>query len=142
MKVAVSACLLGQNCKYNGGNNDSPSVRAFLAGKDVVAICPEILVMPAPRPPVELRNGRAFDCHGQDVDAVHREGVRRAIQQIEAEGVDLVILKSRSPTCGVHEIYDGTFTGKKIPGEGLLAAELRKRGYRVIDESEIGKFIS
>lgn len=142
MKVVVSACLLGQNCKYNGGNNDSPSVRAFLAGKDVVAICPEILVMPAPRPPVELRNGRAFDCHGQDVDAVYREGVRRAIRQIEAEGVDLVILKARSPTCGVHEIYDGTFTGKKIPGEGLLAAELRKRGYRVIDESEIGKFRS
>lgn len=139
MKVAVSACLLGQNCKYNGGNNDSPAVRAFLSGKEVVAICPEILVMPAPRPPVELRNGRAFDCHGQDVDAVYREGVRRAIRQIEAEGVDLVILKARSPTCGVHEIYDGTFTGRKIPGEGLLAAELRKRGYRVIDESEIRK---
>ncbi len=138
MKVAVSACLLGRNCKYNGGNNDSPAVRAFLAGKEVVPVCPEILVMPAPRPPVELQNGKAIDCRGQDVDALYREGVRQTVARIEAENVDLVILKARSPTCGVHEIYDGTFTGKRIPGEGLLAGELRKRGYRVIDESEIG----
>lgn len=135
MKVAVSACLLGRNCKYNGGHNFCGEVAAFLEGKEVLPICPEILVMPAPRAPVELRGGRAVDEEGRDVDALYRCGVARTLEAVEAFLPDLVILKARSPTCSVREIYDGTFQGRLIAGSGLLAAALIRRGFRVEDEN-------
>jgi len=136
MRVAVSACLLGRNCKYDGGNNSHEGVVDFLEDKEILPVCPEILVMPAPRPPVELREGRAVDEAGRDVDARYREGVARTLAEIERFSPDLVILKARSPTCGAHEIYDGSFSRKKIPGSGLLARILLARGYRVVDEEE------
>lgn len=137
MRVAVSACLLGRNCKYDGGNNFRAEVADFLKDKEILPVCPEIFVMPAPRPPVELREGRAVDERGRDVDALYRRGVSRTLVEIECFSPELVILKARSPTCGVREIYDGTFSHKKIPGSGLLASALLERGYRVIDEEEL-----
>lgn len=142
MTIVVSACLLGKNCKYNGGNNYSQQVIDFLQGKDVIAICPELLAgMPAPRPPVELVQGRAVNNQGVDVDAAYRRGVQAAMEQIKGQDIALAILKSRSPTCGVRQIYDGTFSKKLIDGSGLFAEALLQEGYTVIEEEGLENFL-
>lgn len=138
MKILVSACLLGDNCKYNGGNNFSEKTAAFVRGKDVIKICPELLAgMGAPRPPVELADGRLIDHGGRDVDAAYRAGVAEAMRRIAGEEIELVILQSRSPTCGVKQVYDGTFSGKLIDGRGLFADALVRAGYRVVDVEDL-----
>ena len=81
--VLVSACLLGQNVKYNGGNNHNAAVHAFLRGKQIILVCPEVLSgMPVPRPPVELCKGRVINKKGMDLTAIYQKGVDRVIQQI------------------------------------------------------------
>ena len=139
MKILVSACLLGRNCKYDGGNNQNEAVLSFLSGHEVIPICPEILILPAPRPPVEILNDRVVTEAGEDLTTLFRGGVALAVSKIP-DDIDLAILKARSPTCGSKEIYDGTFSHKRIPGEGLLAQELLKRGIRVIDEEDVVQF--
>ncbi|MDD3920238.1 MAG: DUF523 domain-containing protein [Eubacteriales bacterium] len=137
MKVLVSACLLGVNCKYNGKNNDNPRVAAFLADKEVVAICPEMLAgLGTPRNCAEIVNGRVTDNQGNDVDEAFRKGVALALEKIKGEPIALAILQSRSPTCGVRQIYDGSFSGKLVPGQGLFARELIRKGIRVMDAEE------
>ena len=89
-----------------------------------------------PRNCVEIQNGKIIDITGKDVDDEYRKGVELALEMIKDQKIDLVILQSRSPTCGVHQIYDGTFSGKLIDGQGLFAKELIKRGYKVIDAEE------
>ncbi len=138
MKILVSACLLGRNCKYNGGNNRSEKVLRFLEGKEILPVCPEVAAgMPVPRPPVEIRNGKIISIEGKDLDERYRQGVTRTLEAVNLKEIELAILKAKSPTCGVHEIYDGTFTGQKIQGQGLLAAALTEAGVHVIDETDL-----
>lgn len=138
MVVVVSACLLGRNCKYSGGNNYNAKVASFVEGKTVIEICPEISAgMPIPRPPVELVGGVAMDINGKNVDEQYRRGVECTLEQLHGKEVDCVILQSRSPTCGVKQIYDGSFRGTLIEGRGLLAEALIDNGYRVIDVEDL-----
>ncbi len=138
MKVLVSACLLGENCKYNGGNNFDPVVVDWLQDHEVVPVCPEVLAgMPVPRVPVELRGGRAVNKEGADVDVAYRAGAAQAVRRAKSEHIELAVLKSRSPTCGVRQIYDGTFSGTLIDGQGLLAQALQENGFRVIDAEDL-----
>lgn len=138
MKVLVSACLVGRDCKYNGGNNYSEKVMEFLKDKEVIEVCPEVLAgMPCPRPRVEILNGRLIDEFGNDVDEKYRNGVAKVLKQIEGQDIDLAILQSRSPTCGVKQIYDGTFSGKLLDGQGALAEALVKAGYHVMDLEDL-----
>lgn len=138
MRIAVSACLLGENCKYSGGNNRNQRVIDFVRGHEVIPVCPELAAgMPAPRPPVELKNGRAVQQSGADVDEIYREGVRRTMAQLAETPVALAILQPRSPTCGVRRVYDGSFTGRLIPGEGLLARALREAGIPTAEPDDL-----
>lgn len=138
MKILVSACLIGENCKYNGKNNYNPRVAQYLAGKEYLAVCPETLGgLGVPRNPAELVNGRAIDDHGNDVDERFRAGVAEALRRIEGEDIELAILQSRSPTCGVRQIYDGSFSKRLIDGQGMLAAALKERGIRLVDAEEV-----
>lgn len=138
MKVLVSACITGVNCKYNGKNNVNIRAINFLKDKDVISICPEVLAgMKIPRSCAEIVNGRVVDENGNDVSSEYDKAVQIALSKIQNENIDLVILQSRSPTCGVNQIYDGSFTGKLISGMGLFAKELKQRGYKVIDVEEI-----
>ncbi len=137
MKVLVSACILGCNCKYNGGNNLNPNAIDYLEGKEVIKVCPEVLAgMSTPRTPVEIVNNRVVDRDGRDVHAEYEEGVKIALEKIKYENIDLAILQSRSPTCGVNQIYDGTFTSKLIKGSGLFARALIQDGLRVVDSED------
>ena len=138
MKILVSACLLGENCKYNGGNNLNAAVTEFVKGHEVVPICPEMMAgLGCPRTPVEIVKGIVTDRNGNVVDAPLREAVARALEQIRDQGVDCAVLQSRSPTCGVNQIYDGTFTGTRISGSGIFAQALKDSGYRVIDAEDL-----
>jgi len=137
VKVLVSACVLGHNCKYNGGNNLNQKVVEFLHDQEVIEICPELLAgMSVPRACAEIVNGRVMDSNGHDVDEDYRRSVVLALEQIKDQKIDLVILQSRSPTCGVKHIYDGSFTGSIIKGQGLFAKALIQAGYKVMDSEE------
>ncbi len=138
MKVLVSACLLGKNCKYNGGNNYSEKVAAFVSGKEVIEVCPEVQSgMSIPRTPIEIVKGVVLDRDGNNVDAALRRAVEQILQDIAEEEIECVVLKSRSPTCGVKQVYDGTFSGKLVDGSGILAQALMNAGYRVIDAEDL-----
>lgn len=137
MKVLVSACIMGENCKYNGKNNYNPRVCAFLADKETIMICPEILAgLGTPRNPAEIVNGKVVDNKGKDVNKEYRNGVALALERIKNEQIDFAVLQSRSPTCGVHQIYDGSFSGTLVPGQGLFARELIEKGFKVLDSSD------
>ncbi len=137
MKIVVSACLLGENCKYNGGNNFSPAVMEFIKGREVIPVCPERLAgLGVPREPIEIVNGVVCRQDGTSVDAVLRQAVNEIIAQLEGQDIECVILKSRSPTCGVKQVHDGTFTGTLVYGMGVLAAALKEKGYHVIDAED------
>ena len=138
MKVLVSACIMGVNCKYNGKNNENIAAMNFLKDKEVISICPEVLAgMKIPRSCAEIVDGRVVDENGNDVSLEYDKAVAVALSKIQNEEIDLVILQSRSPTCGVNQIYDGSFTGKLIPGMGLFAKALKHRVYNVsyVEES-------
>ncbi|MFR8011454.1 MAG: DUF523 domain-containing protein [Clostridia bacterium] len=137
MKIVVSACLLGEACKYNGGSNLDEKLAERLSGEEVLPICPEVLAGAGiPRKCVELVDGRAVNSDGEDVDDLYRTGAQKALDQLLAFGAQCAVLKSRSPTCGVCEIYDGTFTGCLIPGSGIFAQMIRDAGIHVIDSDQ------
>jgi len=138
MKILVSACLLGENCKYNGGNNYCPRVAAFLEGHEVIPVCPEREAgLGCPRVPMELVRGVLINKEGTVVDTQVRAAVQNILRRLDGETVDCAVLKSRSPTCGVRQVYDGTFTGTLVPGAGVLTQALTAAGIRVIDSEEV-----
>ncbi len=138
MKIMVSACLLGKNCKYNGGNNLSEKVMKFIEGHEVFPVCPEVMGgLPTPRVPSEIVNGVVMMADGCNVDKEFREGAQIGLELAKENKVDLVILQSRSPSCGVKQIYDGTFSGKKIEGQGIFAKLLTENGFRIVDVEDL-----
>ena len=137
MKIMVSACLLGENCKYSGGNNRNEKVLAYVAGHEVIPVCPEVMGgLPTPRVPAEIVNGIVINREGVNVDREYRLGAQTALEIAQREKIDLAILQPRSPSCGVKEIYDGTFSGKRIPGQGVTARLLSDNGFAVMDAEE------
>ena len=142
MKILVSACLLGENCKYNGGNNYNPAVAEFVKDKEVLSICPEMMAgMGCPRTPIEIIDGVLMDRSGNNVDAAMREAVAQAMEMIRKEDIQCAVLQSRSPTCGVNQIYDGSFSGKLIDGSGVFVQALKDAGYQVIDAEDVEKYL-
>ena len=138
MTILVSACLLGENCKYNGGNNRNERVLRYVAGHEVIPVCPEMLGgLPCPRKPVEWVGDRVLTKDGDDCTEAFRLGVQRAMDIIANKQIDLAILQSRSPTCGVKQIYDGTFSGKRINGMGALARALAASGIPLMDAEDV-----
>ncbi len=134
MKIVVSACLLGRNCKYNGGNNRNERVIEYVRGKDVIEVCPEVLAgLGTPRVPIEIVDGVIMSRDGRCVDPLLREAIARILDELKGEDIECAILKSRSPTCGVKQVYDGTFSGVLVDGMGALAEAMRDAGYKVID---------
>lgn len=142
MKVIVSACLLGENCKYDGGNNYTPAVTEFLKGKEVIPVCPEMLAgLGCPRTPIEIVNGVVMDRNGNSVDGAIRGAVAQLMEMLKKEEIQCAILQSRSPTCGVNQIYDGSFSHTRITGSGVFAQALKDAGYSVIDVEDIGNYL-
>lgn len=140
MKILVSACLLGKNCKYNGGNNLNQGVLEFIEGHEVIGVCPEQLGgLSTPRLPAEIVAGLVTNKEGVSVDNEFRKGAQEALAVALENKVDLAILQPRSPSCGVKEIYDGSFSGKKIKGQGVFAKLFSARGIKVLDAEDVAE---
>ncbi len=137
--LLISACLLGTNCKYNGGNNALPPEKlAALEGRyRLVPVCPEQAGgLPTPRLPSECRGEQVVNRAGEDVTEAFRRGAELALETALREDCRLALLKERSPSCGSGRIYDGSFTATVIPGDGVTAEMLKKSGLTVYSETE------
>ena len=138
MKIMVSACLLGRRCKYNGGDNFNEALARFLEDHEVVPVCPEVAGgLPVPRRPSEIVNGVVMSDAGENVDAAFRTGAAACLQIAKDEQIDLAVLQPRSPSCGVKQVYDGTFSGRLVPGSGVFAALLKENGFRVAEPEDV-----
>ncbi len=142
MKILVSACLLGTNCKYDGGNNRSEWLIRLAEQHELIPVCPEMLGgLKTPRSPCEIVNGVVMNRDGECVDRAFRTGAEAALRTAMDQTVDCAVLQSRSPSCGVNEIYDGSFTGKKIKGMGVFASLLSENEVPVFDITDAREII-
>lgn len=146
--ILVSACLCGKNCKWDGGNNKNQRVLDYMESMKGKAefheVCPEQMGgLSTPRPASEIRveDRRVVNTEGVDVTEEFERGAELALQVAKEFGCTLAILKERSPSCGCHGIYDGTFSKKIVEGMGKAAELLIANGIRVIGESEIENVI-
>lgn len=138
MKIIVSACLLGHNCKYNGGNNRNQDIIDFVRNHVILALCPELLGgLSTPRQPAEIQNGIVINVAGESVDTPFRKGAQAALEIAIREKAELAILQPRSPSCGCKQIYDGTFSRRLIKGKGIFAQLLLEHGIPAIEPEEV-----
>lgn len=142
----VSACLLGANCKYDGGNNENEAVKEFCDGHKVITVCPETEGgLEAPRPPAEQQaDGRVVDSEGKDLTEEFTRGAKACLSKVVAselmgEDAEIAVMKANSPSCGSCMIYDGTFTGTLKEGDGVFTKLLKERNIKVITEKELEK---
>lgn len=144
-RYVVSGCLAGLCCRYDGGSNPSAQVVKLLEAGLAVPVCPESLSgLPVPRPPCEQvlcgpeqNEIRVLSRDGADVTAAFVLGAERALRAALATGCREAILKARSPSCGVGEVYDGSFSHRRRPGDGLWAQRLREAGFRLWTEDDL-----
>ena len=144
MNILVSRCLLGEPCRYDGRSVPVPELEKLRqAGHVLIPVCPEVLGgLPTPRPPAERQpDGRVVNRAGEDVTAAYLEGAGRTLALAREAGCTLAVLKAKSPSCGCHEIYDGSFTGRLVPGQGVAARLLEESGVRVVDETELDSLL-
>ena len=138
MKIMVSACLLGENCKYNGGNNRNEKVLEYIKGHEVIPVCPEVMGgLNTPRVPSEIVNGVVTNRESKVVDTEFRKGAQIAFDIAVREKIDMAILKAKSPSCGTKQIYDGSFSGRKKEGQGVFAQLLMENGFHILDVEDL-----
>lgn len=137
--ILVSACLLGVPCNHRGQASPSADVQALAAEARLVPVCPETVGgLPTPRPAAEVQpDGRVRTSDGTDVTEAYERGAAATVRLAAAVGASDAVLKARSPSCGCHEVYDGTFSRTRVPGEGVTAGALRQAGVRVRSEEDV-----
>lgn len=137
MNILVSACLLGVPCRYDGTPAADACVLSLADSHALVPVCPEQLGgLPTPRSPAEIRAGRVTTKAGEDVSDAYRRGAEATVALAETLGCRCAVLKARSPSCGSGRIYDGSFSGRLVDGDGLAAAALKRKGIQVLNEEE------
>ncbi len=137
MKV-VSACLAGEKCRYDGNSNSCETVIDLVKKGEAMALCPEVLCgLSTPRDPAEIINGRVITKTGKDVTPQFEDGARLALEKALAAGCTEAIVKQRSPSCGCGKIYDGSFTGRLIEGDGFFTRLLKDHNIKVITEEDL-----
>ena len=138
MKIGVSACLVGENTKYDGKNNYNPYVMEYLKDKEVVLICPEVYGgLPTPRIPSEQIKDIVVNQKGEDVTNQFRKGALISLEKLQKENVKVLILKAKSPSCGYKQVYDGTFSKTLIDGHGVFAKLAIAHGFTIYTEKDI-----
>jgi len=140
--LLISACLMGENCKYSGGSNYHSAVEALKERYGLLPVCPERDGgLPTPRSPAERQGERVINRDGIDVTAQYIRGAQLALETARAHGCTKALLKERSPSCGCRGIYDGTFTGTLVPGLGVAAQLLSENGIALWGESRIDELL-
>lgn len=139
-KLMISACMMGYNCRYDGKNTKLSCLDELQKEYELIPVCPETLAgLPCPRSPLELSDGRVFNQLGEELTEQFHQGAKIALSLWKEAGCPVVLLQSRSPSCGKGVIYDGSFTGRKIPGNGVFASKLIEAGAEVYSELEMDK---
>ncbi len=136
--LLVSACLMGFDCKYSGGNNALPpeTLDALRRSFRLIPVCPETAGgLPTPREPSERRGERVVSRDGRDVTAAFQKGAALTLRLAERYGAKRALLKCNSPSCGSGFVYDGSFSGTLIPGDGVTAELLKSQGISVVGEN-------
>lgn len=144
MRVLVSMCLLGVNCRYNGVPKEDVTVKELLNREDItlIPVCPEQLGgLPTPRTPSERKGEMVVSSEGEERTEVFTRGAQEALRLAKLYGCEAAILKERSPSCGNKEVYDGSFSGTLVSGEGVTAELLRKNSVKVFGENELSEFM-
>lgn len=142
-RILVSACLLGVACRYDGRGQAIPRLNELLAACEVIPVCPEQLGgLPTPRTPSERVGEKVLARDGTDVTCAFARGAAEALRLAQLTGARLALLKARSPSCGSGEIYDGSFTGRTVPGNGVAAQALVDAGIDIFNEGQIDLFLS
>lgn len=132
MKIGVSACLLGERCRYDGKSKASPGVLEFIRGHKVVPVCPECAGgLTCPRVPCEIRQGKVTGRDGRDYTEPYTKGAALCLEKVR--DCDLVILQPKSPSCGASMIHDGTFQGGLVPGQGIFAEMLKEAKIPILE---------
>ncbi len=150
--ILVSACLAGVKTRHDGTDRLNSAIRELVGSNKAIPLCPEVMGGRAiPREPVEITGGeglrvlaggaKVVDAKGMDHTKEIIDGVKAFMKAVKRMDVKAVILKTKSPTCGYGKIYDGTFKGNLIEGNGVLAAELEKEGIKIYTEENCGEFI-
>ena len=137
-KILVSACLLGDNCKYDGGNNYNKELVEWLSDKIVIKVCPEMLGgLGTPRIPCEIKGDKVINKNGEDKSYFFTKGALETVKIALENQVHFAILKSNSPSCGSDMVYDGSFANRLVPGEGITAHHLKLNGIKVYAENDL-----
>lgn len=138
MKILVSACLLGIDCKYNGKNNKNEKVIELLKDHDLIPVCPEIMGgLQTPRTPSEIHQDQVITKDGRNVTKQYQKGAEETLKIAKLYNCKNAILKEKSPSCGCGKIYDGTFTGTLIDGDGITAKLLKDHGIKITGETNL-----
>lgn len=136
--IIVSACLAGIKCRYDGKANPCLKVIELVKQGKAISVCPEQLAgLPTPRPAAEQKGTKVFTQNSQDVTLEFKKGAQKALKIAKLNSCKIAILKSKSPSCGSGQIYDGTFSGKLVKGDGVFAKLLKDNGIRILTEKEI-----
>jgi uncharacterized protein YbbK (DUF523 family) len=135
--VLISACLLGISCRYDGSFKEHKNITKLLEKYNLIPICPEQLGgLETPREPAEQLNQKVFTKSGKDVTINFYKGAREGLKLAKIFNCKKAILKAKSPSCGNKQIYDGTFTGKLISGEGVFAKLLKENNIFIFSEKD------
>ncbi len=138
MRVAVSACLLGEHVRFDGSAKPCAAVIDLASKCDTCPVCPERAAgLFVPRPPAERAGSRVLLADGTDVTCEFAAGAQKCAAAVMAAGAPLAVLKAKSPSCGVNLIYDGTYTNTLTAGDGVFAARLKKEGICVVSEDVV-----
>ena len=136
--ILVSACLLGEPCRYDGKSKPCVRVIALKGTYNLIPICPEVMGgLPTPRTPSEICGERVLMKDGHDVTENYNRGAETALTIARENACTVAILKEKSPSCGSGLIHNGLFDGGLVPGDGITAQLLKQNGIRVLGESEI-----
>lgn len=143
MRILISGCLLGVCCRYDGASKPHPLAMELAKDHELIPVCPEQLGgLATPRPPAERQGGRIAAKTGADVTEQYLRGAEEALKIYRLLNCDAAVLKERSPSCGSGEIYDGTFTGTLVAGNGATAELFRNNGVPVYGESGIPELLN
>lgn len=136
--ILVSACLLGEPCRYDGKSKPCVRVIALKGTYNLIPICPEVMGgLPTPRTPSEICGERVLMKDGHDVTENYNRGAETALAIARENACTVAILKEKSPSCGSGLIHNGLFDGGLVPGDGITAQLLKRNGIRVLGESEV-----
>lgn len=138
MNILISACLLGVNCRYDGGGKLIEEIDKLKEKYNLIPVCPEVYGgLQTPREPAEIIDGKVINREGKDITENFIKGANETLHLAKLYNCKYAILKERSPSCGFGQVYDGTFSGNLVKGNGITAELLSKNYIKIIGESEI-----